>query len=149
MRDGLVDKATSRTALGVFELVVVELGGHEPLAGDSDCHAGGVAGDPPPPPLLGAVGRGPRAAGGVEDQVPRISGHQDAALHDLRVGLDSEELRIAIARNARIRPYIGYRAHGDLVQKTDITERVTYHKKSFRIPQTLHSFSVCFPVILA
>jgi hypothetical protein len=91
VRHGLVFEAAGGTAFGVFEFVVVELCSHQPLAGDGERYAAGIAGDPAPPPLLGAVGGGAGAAGGVEDQVARVGGHQNAALDDFGVGLDGVE----------------------------------------------------------
>ena len=62
--------------------VVVEAGGHQPVLGESESHAAGVDGDPAPRPLLGHERRGAAAAGGIEHQVARVGGHQQAALHD-------------------------------------------------------------------
>ena len=42
--------------------------------------AGGVDGDPAAPPLLGDVRRGAGAAGGVQEEVAGVGGHQDATL---------------------------------------------------------------------
>ncbi len=55
VRHGLVDEPASGTAFGVLEFVIVKLRGHKPPAGDGKRHAGGVAGDPSSPPLLGAI----------------------------------------------------------------------------------------------
>ena len=65
------------------QFVIVEDGGHQPLLGQRERHARGVAGDPAPSPLLGHEGRGAAAAGGIEDQIAGIGGHQEAALNDL------------------------------------------------------------------
>ena len=51
-------------------------------------YAGGVDGDPAPTPLLGDVGGGAGAAGRVQHEVAGVSGHQDAAFHNLQSGLN-------------------------------------------------------------
>ena len=48
-------------------------------------YAGGVDGDPATAPLLGDVRGGAGAAGGVEDEVAGVGGHQDAALNDFGI----------------------------------------------------------------
>ena len=55
------------------------------------CHARGVDGDPAAAPLLGDVGRGAGAAGGVEHEVAGVGGHEDTALNDFRVGLNATQ----------------------------------------------------------
>ena len=64
----------------VGEQVVRVTGAHDAGAGQSEGHAGSVDGDPAAAPLLGNVGGGSRAAGGVEDEVAGISGHENASL---------------------------------------------------------------------
>ena len=63
-----------------------------------------VDGDPPPAPLLRDVGRRAAAAGRVEDEVAGVGGHQDAALDDLRVGLDDVDLVDRRIRDLQCRP---------------------------------------------
>lgn len=55
---------------------------HDPRAGERQRDARGVHGDPAPPPLLGDIGGGARPTGGIEHEVARIGGHQDAAFDD-------------------------------------------------------------------
>ena len=62
----LVDKPTSRSSLLVLQIVIVEGGGEESLAGQGQRHAAGVAGDPTPSPLLGHSRRRPAPACRVE-----------------------------------------------------------------------------------
>ena len=89
MRDGLVHKAACDAFFGVGEIVVVEDGGHEPLFGEGYRNAGGVAGDPAPAPLLGDISGGSGTAGGVEDEVAGVGGHEEAAFDDLLCCLDN------------------------------------------------------------
>ena len=77
---GLVDEAAANALARMCQLVVVEDGGHQSLLGQRQRHAGGVAGDPAPAPLLGDEGGGAAAAGGVEDQIAGVGGHEDASL---------------------------------------------------------------------
>ena len=98
----LVDEAAGRAAARLLQFVPGEGGGQEPLPGQGQRDPGGVAGDPAPAPLLGHIGRGPRAAGGVEDQIAGVGGHQDAALNDLR---SSSERHSSFRARSRCCPY--------------------------------------------
>src|SRR3546814_15151088 len=51
VRHGLVDEAATQAFVRVLELKVVVTGGHQPLLGQGDGHARGVAGDPAATPL--------------------------------------------------------------------------------------------------
>ena len=66
----------------VGEEVVGVAGAHDAGAGQRESDAGGVDGDPPAAPLLGDEGGGAGTAGGVEDEVAWVGGHEDAALDD-------------------------------------------------------------------
>jgi hypothetical protein len=59
-----------------LDLIEVELRGQQPLPRQGDGHPAGVDGDPAPAPLLGHVCGGAGAAGGVEDQIAGVGGHQ-------------------------------------------------------------------------
>ena len=87
---------------GVLEHVVGIGVGDEslPRYGDGDlCH---VDGDPPPPPGLGLEGHGARAAGEVQHQVSRVSGHKEAAFKDLWWSFDD----VLLVRNhSAVFPY--------------------------------------------
>ena len=105
VRDPLVDEAVADVAVGgrfgrsfagecgflplpfgaVREEVEGVAGAHDAGAGQGEGDAGGVDGDPAPAPLLGDVGGGAGAAGGVEDEITGVGGHEEAALnHGLR-----------------------------------------------------------------
>jgi hypothetical protein len=95
VRDPLVDEAMADVAvgrgrrrcrardLGLLELALVgvreEVIGvaraHDAYAGQGERHAGRVDRDPAAAPLLGDVGGGAGAAGGVEDEVAGVGGH--------------------------------------------------------------------------
>ena len=68
--------------LAVGEQVVRIASAHDAGAGQRERDAGSVDGDPAAAPLLGDVGRGARAAGGVENEIAGVGGHQDAAFND-------------------------------------------------------------------
>ena len=87
----LVDEAARRPALLVFQFVVGKRRGQQALPRERERHAAGVDRDPAPAPLLGDVGRRPAAAGRVEDEVAGVGGHEEAALNDLRIGLNHVE----------------------------------------------------------
>ena len=112
MRDPLVDEAVADVAVGgrfgrgladdlgflplpfraVREEVVGIAGAHDAGAGQREGDAGGVDGDPAPAPLLGDVGGGAGAAGGIEDEVAGVGGHQQATFYHFGVGLDDIDL---------------------------------------------------------
>ena len=95
----------SRPAVAIREQVVGIARPHDARARKSQGHAGSVDGDPPASPLLGYVGRGPGAAGWIQDEVARICSHQYAALNDGWCRLDYVELRVGKAAY----PYIFHR----------------------------------------
>ncbi len=65
----------------VGEEVIGIAGAHDPGARQGEGDARGVDGDPAPAPLLGDIGGGAGAAGGVEDEVAGVGGHEEAALY--------------------------------------------------------------------
>jgi hypothetical protein len=95
VRDALINEALPDVAvrgslrrtrardLGFFLLPVLAVGKeviliastHDAGAGQRERNTGGVDGDPAASPLLGDVGGGAGAAGGVEDEVARVGGH--------------------------------------------------------------------------
>ena len=81
MGNGLVTEAAANAFLLMSQFVVIVNCGHKTLLGQSDGHAGGVAGDPAAPPLLGHVGGGAGAAGGIEDQIAWVGGHEKTAFN--------------------------------------------------------------------
>jgi len=69
---------------------------HEAGAGQGERDARGVDGDPAAAPLLRDRGGGARAAGGVEDQVARVGGHEEAALDRLYPALHNVDFLIEL-----------------------------------------------------
>ena len=59
-------------------------------------------GDPAPAPLLGDIGGGAAAAGGVEHQVAGVGGHQEAALDDSVIRLNDVDLVVSELRLSRV-----------------------------------------------
>ena len=92
--------------LAVGQEVVGVAGAHDagPRQGQGD--AGGVDGNPAAPPLLGHVGRGAGAAGGVQHQVAGVGGHQDAALYDFGTGFHDKTTRFMEASRDCVRPSV-------------------------------------------
>src|SRR5258708_26966250 len=62
------------------ELIRQKTRGHYSLPRQRQRYPAGVNGDPTPTPLLGDVSRSTAATGSVEDEIPRIAGHQETAL---------------------------------------------------------------------
>ena len=67
---------------GVGEQVVGIAGAHEAGTRQGQGDAGGVDGDPTAAPLLGDIGCGAGTAGGIENEVAGVGGHEEAALDD-------------------------------------------------------------------
>ena len=80
LRHLLVNKPAAHPLIGMSQGVVVEVGGHKPLPGQRQRHPRRVASNPPPPPLLGHISRSPASASRVENQIPWVRGHKNAAL---------------------------------------------------------------------
>ena len=126
VRHTLVDEAVSDVAMrggfgrrdpgecGLLSLALGAVGQQVPrIAGAHDAgarkcqgDAGGVDGDPAPAPLLCDVGAGPGAAGGIEHQVGRISGHQDAPLDHFGIRLNNVYLAVSERARACIHPQV-------------------------------------------
>ncbi len=81
-------------------------------------NAGGVDGDPAAAPLFGDIGGGAGAAGGVEDEVAGIGGHQETALNDFCCCLDDIDLVSPTYRNVGPNDYRCYRQHRKVVEVT-------------------------------
>ena len=73
----------------VGEEIVRVAGAHDPGAGQRQGHAGGVDGNPAAAPLLGDVGGGAGAAGGVEDEVAWVGCHENTTLDNLGCRLNN------------------------------------------------------------
>ncbi len=106
MRHGFIHKTAAHAFLWVGELVIIEIGGHQPLLGKGERYARGVAGDPAPAPLLGDIGGCAGAAGGVEDQVAGIGGHEEAAGNDTRIRLNNIFFGFSKTASNHVLPYI-------------------------------------------
>ena len=102
----------------VGEQVVGIAGAHD--AGTCQCEgdAGGVEGDPTAAPLFRDVGGGAGTAGGVEDEVAGVCGHEDAALNDACGRLDNVNLGVIPSLNTAryIIPIIRRRKRTEVVK---------------------------------
>ena len=78
----------------------------EPGAREGEGDAGGVDGDPAAALLLGDGSSGARATGGVEHEVPGVSGHEDAALHNFLAGLDDIYFVLRKSCHFHVRPIV-------------------------------------------
>ena len=81
----------------------------------------GVDGNPAPAPLLCDVGGGARTAGGVEDKVARIGGHQDTAFDYSLMSLNNIDLFRSKTTNASIEPSRAHRKIGCIFKKPYIS----------------------------
>jgi hypothetical protein len=120
MRHGFIVEAAAETLMRIAERVIVEAGGHQPLLGQRDRHARGVAGDPAPPPFLGDEGGGAGAAGRIEHQIAGIGGHQHAAFNNLHGRLDDIHLFFREAAGTHIRPNVPNLRCRKIINETDV-----------------------------
>ena len=95
-----VDLAIARWRMLHPDLPVILDEGARQRQGD----AGGVGGDPAAAPLLRDEGGGAGTAGGVEDEVTRIGGHEHAALDDLRACLHHVDFGIGETSGTGVSP---------------------------------------------
>ena len=95
----IVNRRVGRHALGKFRFLGAALAavgkqvpgiarGHQPRAGQRQCDAAGIDGDPATSPLLGDVGCGARAASRIEHEVAGIRGHEVCIARLLFVSLN-------------------------------------------------------------
>ena len=135
-------EATRGASLRLLELKEVEGAGKQPLAGEGDRHPGRVDRDPPPPPLLGAERGRPGAAGGIEDEVTRIGGHEETAFDDLGVRLDDIPLLFREAAGQGVRPEIAALLVGEIGGEAPESEAVGCHMNPVCGGETLQPFRV-------
>lgn len=89
---GFVDKAALEPFMRVAQGKVVKAGRHQPLLGQGDGYARGVAGNPATAPFFSDVGCGAAAASGVQDEVAGVGGHEHAAFDYLVSSLNDIHL---------------------------------------------------------
>ena len=126
MGHGPVFESTPDALVKVGQFVVVEVRRHEALLGQGCRHAGGVAGNPAAASLLGDVGCRAASAGWVEDQIPRIGGHQNTALNDLRIGLHDILLVRRESRKRSVHPGIRELLDRIVRHVSNVAKRVSY-----------------------
>src|SRR5690606_5114829 len=116
----LIDEVAGRAALRLLQLVPREGGGQKALPCQGQWHAGSIAGDPATAPLFGDIGGSAGAAGGVQDNVARIGGHQNAALDNFLIGLHYIDLVSTITTACCINPCIAQRIVRKVINKSAI-----------------------------
>ncbi len=91
--------------LWMGQLIVIKECSHEALLCQGNGYSRGIAGDPASAPLLGHVGGGARATGGIEDQIAGIGTHEKATLDNSWMCLDNKNF-LPPYRTAKLRPKI-------------------------------------------
>jgi hypothetical protein len=117
----LADVAAGRLArlrrvgnLGLFELplaavgeeVVGVAGAHDPGTGQGEGDTGGVDGDPAAAPLLGNIGGGAGAAGGVKDKVAGVGRKKQTPFNHSSGCLNDVNFALTPAGNSSILPHV-------------------------------------------
>ena len=135
---GFLDLAVA----AVSEQVVGIAGAHDAGAGEREGDARGVDGDPAAAPLLGDVRGGAGAAGGVEDEVAGVGGHQDAAFNNFIRSLDN----INFPRYSRIVPIVSYYRCRKIHEITLEPNGSVTASQSVRFFESFHSRNIGFPI---
>ena len=120
VRHGLVDEAALQPLMRIAQGMIIEAGGHQPLLGQCDGDARGVAGDPPAPPFFGHECSGARSTGRVEYEVARIGGHQETALNHCGRRLDDVHF---IRATSYVGPNVRNLVSREVIKKSFIAER--------------------------
>ena len=142
----LVDKPCRGSAGRIAQVVVTERGSQKPLTCQRQRDPRRIDSDPAAPPLLCDVCRRPGAARRVKHEIAGIGRHEQAALHDFRIGLNSVELVRGEARSNSVAPLRADRESRKIVNETHITQRVPDTYQSLRILESLHPFCTSAPV---
>ena len=119
---------------------------HDAGPGEGQCDAGGIDGDPAASPLFGDVGGGAGAAGGIEDEVAGVGGHEDAAFDDLGKRLYYVELVGRKACNAGVNPVVCIGHNREIMKETEVAQRVADEEYSPALVDPLHPGHGGFPV---
>jgi hypothetical protein len=83
------------TAVGEFVIGIFRA--HQPGAGQCESDAGGIDGNPAPPPLLGHHGRSAGTASWIEHQIAGIGRHQDTAFNYVGTSLNNINFGVSAA----------------------------------------------------
>ena len=112
---------------------------HDPRPSERQRNAGGVDRDPTSTPMLGYVGRGPRATGGVQHQVAGVCGHQDAALQDIAGSLYNIYLCLAKASGSHIVPVVRDSNDRVVIAIHAVTDVFSHDTESIRSIQAIEA----------
>ena len=104
VRHPFVDKAASNPFGFVLKFVVVVGACQEALPGQGGRNATRINHYPSPTPLFGDVSGGATAAGGVEDEVAGVGGHEETTLDDFGHCLNDIHL---VCRSRGVCPIVG------------------------------------------
>ena len=131
----------------VGERVVGITRAHDPRAGEREGDARSVHSHPTPAPLFRDVCGRPRPAGGVENQIARIRGHENAATYSGGRCLHNVHLRIRSTLNATdVQPNVCLRDQRKVVKKTEKTRRASFLEYTPRFLEPFDSARGRLPV---
>jgi hypothetical protein len=100
---------------GIGQQVIGVARSHDAGAGQSQGHPAGVNRDPATSPLLGRIGRGAAAAGGVEDEIAGVGGHEDATFNHLCIRLNNIYVLNSKCALDCICPHIVIRSYWEII----------------------------------
>src|SRR6266487_1025353 len=96
----------------------------QPSPAESESYAARVDGDPATAPLFGDKCRCSATACWIEDEVPRVSGHEHASLDHLGICLHDIDLLLGELPRARVGPDVRERAIPEVIGEADIPDAV-------------------------
>ena len=146
---GLVDEAALQPFVRIAQFEVVVAGRHQPRLGQRDRDARGVAGDPAAAPLLSNEGRGTGTAGGIEDEVAGVGGHEEATLHRHRARLNHIHLPFREARRHGVVPQVRQRYYWEILEEPCVSKRIAECEESTRSCQPSEAGALCLEGSLA
>ena len=130
----------------VGEEVIRVARGHDPGVRERQRDARGVDGDPAPAPLLGHVGRRAGTAGGVQNEIAGVGGHEDAAFDDLGARLNNVDFIIGKGACPSISPHIGQWDYRKIVKESHVLQCPSQcWPKTFSLFKPNHADGICLP----
>src|SRR6266581_7047951 len=128
----------------ISEQVVGVARAHDAGAGQRECYARGVDGDPAATPLLGNGGGGARTASRIEHEIAGIGSHQYTSLDHCWRRLDHIDL-VGHKAGRNVLPAVVELYRWEVLKVSDVAETLHRRLKAPSSLQPCHALLVCFP----
>src|SRR5262249_25884663 len=127
------------------KMIEGEPGSQQSLTRERERDARRIAGDPATPPLLGDKRRRAGAAGGIKDEVARISGHKQTPRYCARRRLNDIDARVAKPGAASVIPDAPKPDDWKIVEVAHVAERVSNRMEPSRSNKPCSTLFVRLP----